>query len=81
MWTDSLGNPVTIDSPASLAPLNDFAEGFIACQARAVNVIGAAASDPSAMVQACAAAVHMFAESRDASANDTHHSPKVATIE
>ncbi len=69
MWTDSLGNPVTIDSPASLAPLNDFAEGFIACQARAVNVIVAAESDPSAMVQACAAAVHMFAESRDASAN------------
>ena len=29
--TDSLGNPVTLHDPASLGPLNDFVEGFIAC--------------------------------------------------
>ncbi len=66
--TDSLGNPVTLQDGASLAALNDFVEGFIACEARAVNVL-AAEQDESAIVQACCAALHMFAESRDAPAN------------
>ena len=69
MWTDALGNPVTLDGgDASLRALNDFVEGFIASEARAVNVL-AAADDPSPIVQAYIAAVHLFAESRDASAN------------
>jgi tetratricopeptide (TPR) repeat protein len=63
MWTDCLGNPVTLDRRESLAALNDFVEGFIASEARAVNVVQAAAEDASPIVQACAAAVHMFAES------------------
>ncbi|KQO22028.1 hypothetical protein ASF11_06395 [Acidovorax sp. Leaf76] len=66
--TDSLGNPATLHDAASLAALNDFVEGFIACEARAVNVLGAA-QDTSAIVQACCAALHMFAESADASHN------------
>ena len=69
MWTDSLGNPLTLDSGDSLAAVNDFVEGFIASEARAVSILDAAARDKSAIVQACAAAVHMFAESRDATAN------------
>ncbi|AMO22770.1 hypothetical protein GCM10027034_32430 [Ramlibacter solisilvae] len=69
MWTDCLGNPVTLDSERSLPLLNDFVEGFIASEERALNIIGAAASDTSPLVQACAAAVHLFAESRDAPAN------------
>jgi hypothetical protein len=68
MWTDTLGNEVTLDHGAALAPLNDFVEGFIASEARAVNVL-AAADDPSPIVQAGIAAVHMFAESREAPAN------------
>lgn len=63
--TDSLGNPLTLRDAASLAAVNDFTEGFIASEARAVNVLGAAA-DGSAIVQACCAALHMFAESADA---------------
>ena len=66
--TDSLGNPTTLHDPASLAALNDFVEGFIACEARAVNVLGAA-TDTSAIVQASCAALHMFAESADAARN------------
>ncbi|MBB6561198.1 hypothetical protein HNP48_003886 [Acidovorax soli] len=66
--TDSLGNPVTLHEPGSLAALNDFVEGFIACEARAVNVL-AAEQDESAIVQACCAALHMFAESADAPRN------------
>ncbi|MEO5670946.1 MAG: tetratricopeptide repeat protein, partial [Ramlibacter sp.] len=69
MWTDCLGNEVTLESDAGLGPLNDFVEGFIASEARAANILAAAAVDTSPIVQACAAAVHMFAESRDAPAN------------
>jgi hypothetical protein len=62
---DSLGNSITLHDAGSAAALNDFVEGFIACEARAVNVLQAA-TDASAIVQACCAALHMFAESADA---------------
>jgi hypothetical protein len=68
MWTDVLGNTVTLASEASLAPLNDFVEGFIASEARAVNVLQAQ-DDTSPIVQACCAALHMFAETGDAPRN------------
>ncbi|MGJ7546112.1 tetratricopeptide repeat protein [Variovorax sp. LT1R16] len=68
LLADSLGNPVTLDDPASLGSLDDFVGGFIACEARAANVL-AAARDSSPLVQAYCAALHMFAESRDAGPN------------
>ena len=68
MSTDVLGNAVTLDSEASLAPLNDFVEGFIASEARAVNILQAQ-QDTSAIVQAYCAALHMFAETGDAPRN------------
>jgi len=69
MWTDSLGNPVTLEHAASLAAVNDFVEGFIASEARAAAPLAIAGSDLSPLVQAYCAALHMFAESRDAAAN------------
>jgi hypothetical protein len=67
MWTDPLGNPVTLADGASLAGVADFVEGFIASEARAVNVLAVAERDrDSTLVQAYAAAVHMFAESAGA---------------
>jgi predicted Zn-dependent protease len=69
MSTDCLGNPVTLDNQDSVAALNDFVEGFIASEARAVNILQAAAADDSPIVQGYAAALHMFAESRDAPGN------------
>ena len=66
--TDRLGNPVTLRDESSLAAINDFVEGFIACEARAVNVLQAQA-DASPLVQAYCAALHMFAESADAPRN------------
>jgi hypothetical protein len=66
---DILGNAVTLADPDSLGPLNDFVEGFIACEARVVNVLNVAEADPSPLVQACCAALHMFAESGDAPRN------------
>ncbi len=69
MLTDSLGNPVTLSDPSGLGAVNDFVEGVIACEARVVNVLKIAADDESAILQAYCAALHMFAESREAPAN------------
>ena len=68
MSTDALGNAVTLHDEASLAALNDFVEGFIASEARAANILQAQ-HDPSPIVQACCAALHMFAETGSAPAN------------
>ncbi|MBT2303494.1 tetratricopeptide repeat protein [Variovorax paradoxus] len=65
---DSLGNPVSLTDAASLRAVNDFVEGFIACEARAVDVL-AAVQDESPIVQAYCATLHLFAESRDAASN------------
>jgi hypothetical protein len=70
MSTDVLGNTLTLAGTAALGPLNDFVEGFIASEARAVNVLQAQ-DDPSPLVQAYCAALHMFAESAEAPANAT----------
>jgi hypothetical protein len=65
---DSLGNPITLADPASQRAVNDFVEGFIACEARAADVLSAA-EDDSPLVQAYCATLHLFAESRDAAGN------------
>ena len=69
MLTDSLGNPVYLEDPSSLSAVNNFVEGLIACEARAVNVLTVASTDRSPMVQACSAALHMFSESRNGPSN------------
>jgi hypothetical protein len=66
---DFLGNQLTLEHPQSLGPVNDFVDGLLTCEARVVNVLAIAASDSSAYVQACCAALHLFAESRQASTN------------
>ncbi|MEJ8855679.1 tetratricopeptide repeat protein [Variovorax robiniae] len=68
MHTDSLGNPLSLSDAASVRAVDDFVMGFISCEARAVNVLSVA-QDTSPIVQAYCAALHMFAESRDAVAN------------
>ena len=69
MTTDSLGNPVTLREAGSLGAVNDFVEGFIACEARIVHILDIAETDTSPLVQACCAALHMFAESGQAASN------------
>lgn len=73
--SDCLGNPVHLQDPASLGVLNDFVEGFLACEARVANILQVADTEHSALVQACCAALHMFAESADAAA---HARPYIA---
>ncbi|HEY0824473.1 MAG TPA: tetratricopeptide repeat protein, partial [Ramlibacter sp.] len=68
MSTDALGNALTLHGGQSLAAVNDFVEGFIASEARAVNVLQAQ-EDASPIVQAYCAALHMFAESADGPVN------------
>ncbi|MEJ7685509.1 MAG: tetratricopeptide repeat protein [Variovorax sp.] len=65
---DSLGNPVSLNDPASLRAVDAFAEGFISCEAGAADVLDAA-EDESPIVQAYCATLHLFAESRDAAPN------------
>ncbi len=65
MAQDFLGNSVTLEQPQSEAAVNDFVEGLLACEARVVNVLQVSATDASPYVQACCAALHLFAESRD----------------
>ncbi|RZA16131.1 MAG: tetratricopeptide repeat protein [Lysobacteraceae bacterium] len=69
MLADCLGNPVTLQHASSLGALDDFVEGFIASEARAANILQLAEQDHSAIVQACVAALHMFAETRDGPRN------------
>ena len=66
---DSLGNPVTLQDPASLTALNDFVEGVLACEARAVNLLQLGNTEGAALPQAYGAALHLFAESADAGPN------------
>ncbi|MGZ8370496.1 MAG: tetratricopeptide repeat protein [Caulobacteraceae bacterium] len=45
-FTDFLGNPVTADSEAALAGVNDFVGGMLAYETRAANIITAAEQHP-----------------------------------
>lgn len=67
-FSDSLGNPLSLADAASVGAVNAFVEGFISCEARAVDVL-AAQHDPSPIVQAYCATLHLFAESRGAATN------------
>lgn len=66
---DALGNPVHIRDAASLALVDDFVMGFLSCEARAARLVLEPSGDDSPLVQAYAATLHMFAESREAAAN------------
>lgn len=63
MFTDSLGNPITAKDGSTAAKIDDFVMGFLAYQARAVNVLAAAQHDPAcALANAYAALLCMFLE-------------------
>jgi tetratricopeptide (TPR) repeat protein len=66
---DSFGNPLTLDDAASLPLIEDFVMGFVATESRAANLLALAEHDMSPIVQAYCATLHLFAESRDATAN------------
>lgn len=65
---DLYGNPVSSDA-AALPYLNDFAEGFAACDMRVLRLLEIAGQDHSPLVQIWSAALHLFAEDAQAAAN------------
>lgn len=73
LFTDGLGNAVSVSDPESLRLVDDFVLGFITCEARAANLALAGHDDDHPYVQACHAALQMFAESRDAVAHARPH--------
>jgi hypothetical protein len=73
MPVDSLGNPVTLDDAAHLARVDDFAEGLLRYEPRAVRLLEIAGQESGALVQAYAAALQMFAETPDAPARARPH--------
>lgn len=67
MKQDWLGNPVTVDSDATLAAVNDFVEGFLAYENKAAKILKAADEAPdNCIANAYAALLYMFLESNDA---------------
>lgn len=66
--SDAFGNSIWLAWEGSQPAVDDFAEGFLASQARVVNILSAAQSDPAPIVQAYAAMLQMFAESAQAPA-------------
>jgi tetratricopeptide (TPR) repeat protein len=68
MRVDSLGNPVTLDDAAHLDRVDDFVQGLLRYEPRAVRLLEIAGEESGAIVQAYAAALQMFAETPGAPA-------------
>ncbi|MFI4976293.1 MAG: tetratricopeptide repeat protein [Caulobacterales bacterium] len=60
---DYLGNPVSSADPAVLAAVDDFVSGFLGYEARAADIVRAAAASDAALVNAYAGALFMLMES------------------
>jgi hypothetical protein len=63
---DALGNPVSLSDPAGLAVVDRFVLGFPGAQSTALDILGLAEQDDAPYVQACAAALKLFAETPQA---------------
>lgn len=63
---DALGNPVSLTDPAGLAVVDRFVTGFPGAQTSALDILGLAEHDDAPLVQACAAALKLFAETPQA---------------
>ncbi|UCE30122.1 MAG: tetratricopeptide repeat protein [Burkholderiales bacterium] len=71
--TDPFGNPVTVSEGAARAAVDDFVEGLLACETRVQGIAEVARADDSALVQAYAAMLEMFAERADAPGRAAPH--------
>ena len=62
---DPFGLPIRVRHPGSAAAVAGFINGFLGYTPRILDVLGAAEQDDSLVVQACAAALQMFAENAE----------------
>lgn len=70
MRRDYLGNPVTVESEATLAGIDDFVGGFLSYEQRIVNILAAADADPSCcLANVYAGVIWMFLEAPEAPAH------------
>jgi hypothetical protein len=63
MTTDYLGNPISTGDAATLAAIDSFAAGFLACESHAADIVRVAAASDAALVNAYAGALCMLMES------------------
>lgn len=70
---DLLGNALSVTDKDSRRLVDDFVGGFIGSESRAANLALSGHQDPHPYVQACHAALQMFAESRQARAHARPH--------
>lgn len=75
---DPFGLPIAVQQPGSAVAVNGFVEGFLGYTPRILEVLAVADSDHSLIVQACAAALQMFAENGAAPANARPHLERAA---
>ncbi len=59
---DPFGNAIHVQHETSAAAVADFINGFLGYEPRILAVLAAAEHDDSLIVQACAAALHLFSE-------------------
>ncbi len=70
MRRDYLGNPVTVESEATLAGIDDFVGGFLSYEQRIVNILAAADADPGCcLANVYAGVIWMFLEAPEAPAH------------
>lgn len=70
---DLYGNPVSLSDSAGLAVVNRFAQGFPGAEPSALDILGLAEHDDAPYVQACAAALKLFAETPQAPRSALKH--------
>ena len=63
---DVHGNPVSLSDPSGLAVVDRFVLGFPGAETSALDILGLAERDDAPYVQACAAALKLFAETPQA---------------
>lgn len=70
---DLYGNPVSLSDSAGLAVVNRFVQGFPGAEPSALDILGLAEHDDAPYVQACAAALKLFAETPQAPRSALKH--------
>ena len=70
VYADFLGNPIEADNAADARAIDDFVDGLLSYESRAVNVLKAADRSPeNTLANVYAAMLHMFAETPSAASN------------
>lgn len=78
---DPFGLPITVQTEAGAAAVNDFIRGFLGYEPRIAAVLDVAEHDAGLMVQACTAALHLFSESPAGAPRAREHLARAAAAD